>query len=374
MLFYLDNSLQEVFTNPSRSYVAIQAIHRILEGWINGNHLIYADRALINYLIENRVLNGIDEINIKKLDSKLGQMGFLKSFKYYVQVVGERNCVKIIENEKKVFQVSVEFIVKSRITEQPILLVENIRDARLLEKIIFASSKLRRNNVNITYLPVCGGGGAIYDSYNEYLLRNDRLCLCISDSDKKYPSDNYGETARKLIETHNNSNCDVNHCSLCDCFVIQAREIENIIPTVILEEIINGDKNRGAFVAWVGKLEKTNPTSRLFVDLKDGFSFQKIVHSNNNDYIDYWKTVFKMELSNCNLVKTGNCQKNRRCRCIVIPGMGDHVLPNVLDSLEGLSPNKLQEASKSNPEIFMLWEQLGELLMYWFCAGSMTKV
>lgn len=364
MLFYLDDSLLAALKGENR-HMAVRAIHQIMEAWHKGDHLVLADRVLIEEVLREKYFEDNDSRLFKSLEIRLPQMGSLRNFKSFVQVVGEELKWEIYENNGyKIIQIGFGNIIKSHLTDQPLLLVENIRDESVYRKIAQASLFRKRNNVSLSYLPVSGGGGAIFECYAQYQLKKDRFCLCIVDSDKKYPGDSSRGTADKLLKTHQLNYESAFQCVTCDVYEIPAHEIENLIPTNIYEEIIHGNKERAKLVIWMEKLEKRDPESRLYIDIKKGFSFRDHIASLPRK--EYWGRILHTDLMNCEVIRSGNCV-SEACNCIIIPGIGDP-LPEIIEHIGKLTSQKLVEASRSNPEISQIWDDLGERFLYWFCA------
>ena len=159
---------------------------------------------------------------------------------------------------------------------------------------------------------------------------------------------------------------------MSDIHIINVQEIENLIPTKLFEDIVKGNEERRSFVNWINVLEKREFQSRLFIDVKKGFSLKKMINNekvtNKPEAIKYWGNVFKSELNSCEVFQSGTCI-DAPCRCVIISGMGDP-LPEVIDNIEKLSSQKLEETSRSNPEINEKWEELSEKFLYWFCADD----
>ncbi len=362
VLFYLDNSIKSVLEDSNNEYV-ISSIHQILEAWVSGNHLMFAERELINSMIEGNFFQGRDAQIIRKFKQNSIQMGNLFNFKWYVKVVGHESAwEEVLENGKKIIQIGYKKILNYRITDQALLILEDLRDEEIYKRIVKSSLIKKRDNMRLSYFPINGGGSRIYESYNKYQKENNKLFLCIADSEALFPNDNYGETARKLLETK-----ELNPSILSDVWIINAQEIENLIPTSIYEEIINGNMERSSFIKWLKSIENINPKSRLFVDIKNGFSFLKILNKSKTD--TFWVNILKDDLDECDFLTNGQCFPDSCECCYKIPGLGDP-LPEVISYIDKISPHKFAESCQRNRELVKLWDEISELFFYWFCADE----
>ena len=371
MLFYLSTSLLDPLRTKNTAFNTNEAIHRLLEAWFHGDHLILAGADFIEAIVSENLLNERDIRLLKSLGQKLPQMGQLLSFRYSIEVVGHDSLYEYIETERgRIIRLGYAYFLNTHITDQAMLLVENMTDATLYEKIAQSFLVGNRQNIRFSYLPVTGGGGAIFNAYSTYQNNADRLCLCFVDSDKGYPTDSVGGTATKLRQVHEvNVN---NHLgTLCNFYILKVREIENLIPTGILMQILEKNDNRKPFVDWLMHIEERQPESRFFADIKEGFSLKKVILKENCR--SYWMGVLGDEIPPCKGLLSGTCPDNE-CQCLEISGMGDRTLSNAMKMIESMTPQEFNETTKYNPELKDLWNEIGELFMCWFCAGKPTYV
>lgn len=372
MLFVLENSLVEMLRDSEGTKQETQvAIHRILESWKFGHHLVLAYEELMSSMIDEDLISEYDKEIARSLRIRLIQTAeCLLNLKYQVLVTNTPKLERIVtQHGKVVIKVNPSYLAKSNVTDQPIFLPENITEEPFFRKISQAIMFDQRNNFELSYFPVNGGGGTIFQPYSRYQTEKDRLCLSVSDSDKLLPSDTIGETARRLLESHRRNLEHDSECILSSVFVYEAREIENIIPTNFLYDICDGSRERQIFARFVEDLESLNYSARLYVDVKDGFSMKDIILSRDEVKINYWLNLFADKLENCHYLEGYDCFANE-CGCIIISGMGPYTLRNTIDLVTRISPQKMNEVGKRNPELYKVWNSIAELFISWFCASK----
>lgn len=374
MLFILDNSLIDLVNNSDeKKDVALNAIHRILEAWKYGNHLVLAQEELFSKLLEDETFNDSDKKVVRSLQIQLVQrLGSLLNLKHHILVSNSIHLQRVeTADGKMIIIVNPAFILTSHITEQPLFLTENINEETFYRKVTEAIMFEKRTRFELSYLPAHGGGGSIFQAYKKYQLDRDRLCLAVGDSDKSHPLGELGGTASKLLET-NSENLEQNiECVLCSILINEAREIENIIPTNILMDICEGNQERINFITWLQFLEAVNLDSRLFINVKDGFSFREIINSADDIKNNYWIRIFSDRLKNCYYMQGFECFANG-CSCVDFSGMGPATLINVIEKINSLTPQKMNEAGKNNPALYRLWNIIGDVCVSWFCAPKQS--
>jgi hypothetical protein len=335
-----------------------------------GNHFFISDRSTLKRLIDSQSFSEKTQAQLLDVYNKLPQYGLFIEFETYVEVVGQDVACKVSNNGSDcIIRVSPKIIMNSRITERVVFLAENIRDTRLYKRIgqVFLKQKRLLSLININFDAVGGGGSCISEQYQSYLTEGQKLCFCLVDSDKKYAKDSLGGTASRLCQIHENHIRNSESDYFCSYYIIPIREIENMVPTSILFEVVDGNEQRRVFMNLFEQLERTSPKARFYIDIKNGVNLRDIMVSNNKPEIDYWLQQLRPFLDKCNYLKWGECRDD--CSfCVIISGMGENILPNVIDKFQIMTPQKILETLSRNPLVLEQWMKTGENIFQWCCC------
>lgn len=173
--------------------------------------------------------------------------------------------------------------------EESHLLTENILDSDFYGCITKCYQKAVHINCGVfrtCFFPVQGGGSTIKDVYLLECRLGEHFCLCIMDSDKKWPNcSEFGQTAqefRKALTNWENDNGEVVKCSY---YVMQnASEIENLIPLSVLRHFSN-------IQSWNFIFNHRNIVQ--WFDLKKGIEYKILF---NDEAYNEWKAVLPNEI------------------------------------------------------------------------------
>lgn len=374
MLFTIDESIFNNLNNKSNTLYlqTINVISKIFDAWRKGDHLVFCSNRLINKLLRENFSQYSKQV-MKIYQARLPQMGMLRDFSHQLRVV-DGTCIikKEIIESKNTFSISVDVINQKHLSDKPSLIVENLDDAKAYLKICKAIMHDKRIYHELRFTPENGGGDTTAEVYNQRQIENDRFCLAISDSDKHFPDDSQKGTAEKLKRVHN-QNIKRYTILFSDYFVINAREIENILPTSILCNTLMNNTANQRFASWIFEIEKSDPMAKLFIDMKKGIDVKKIIDSKNIIEIEYWIIRSKKNLVNCSYLKNRKCQAGK-CMCFSIAGFGKHTLKNSLPRIQEISDSKFNDLGKLNSEMYGIWLEISTILCAWFCAATPTNV
>lgn len=118
--------------------------------------------------------------------------------------------INIVENEEKLYiEDGIEYrnilyckFLDTSSIQKTILLGENSDDIPIYEIFVkYYQSKNNLNSFKIIYTKRGGGGNTINQEYENIYTEGDSFCLCLLDSDKRYPSQTkYGDTAQAVVD------------------------------------------------------------------------------------------------------------------------------------------------------------------------------
>ena len=104
----------------------------------------------------------------------------------------------------------------------------------------------RMQGIKFSFQNVLGGGGTSHKAFEECVLVNKKLTLCLADSDikydfsKKYPQVKKGGTVKKLIEVNNHPSLSP-YKQIFEFHELRVHEAENLIPISILNDIAENE-------------------------------------------------------------------------------------------------------------------------------------
>jgi hypothetical protein len=227
-------------------------------------------------------------------------------------------------------------------------------------------------NVPIVCEPRGGGGNTISSEYINIQKLKKRFCLCIVDSDKIAPDGKLGSTALRLRKSDPT-------CIKTQTFILDCREIENLIPNSILSKLCSGDPQR---LEALKILESSSVEVRCFLDIKEGTRLKEIIDETNPKIKEFWQSKFDLipNLSEgidnwcqthwqcSNNSKNSSKNSKEKCGCQISLGFGQSTLSNTVEYLKDKSPHQIErivDRSKHSD-----WEPIGQVVMNWCIAES----
>jgi hypothetical protein len=202
MLFVIDKSLADALEEPiGSSGDAINAVELIAHAYRMGNHLVFAERGTLSVLKECASLSDLNRQIYAHMYNRFPQTGsYRKAFFRRVEVVAGEGILERYEAEEcKVIRISADYASNLSLVNETVFLAENQDNIKLyntIAKVYLVWSDLGR--IHIRNEPRGGGGHTTAVEYQAIQNRKERLCLCISDSDRKTPDANMKNTAKAL--------------------------------------------------------------------------------------------------------------------------------------------------------------------------------
>ena len=374
MLFVIDSSLADPLERDSRPNDAvIDAASNLALARREGKHLLFAERRTLRACAESQWLSERVRGVYRHLLDNLPQMKtYLDNLARRVEVFATDGIFECASQSGcTVIRVSASLLRDFSVLEKSIMLCENLTDTRFYRQLAETYCHWSRlGNPMLRYEPRLGGGQTTSETYESVRSSRSRLCLCIVDSDRTTPSGSLGSTAQAAEDVHT---CGVQ--PLCELIVLNARAVENIIPTRMYQEAVWGDNNRMAGVLFLEDLESSDSAeARLYLDVKGGLRLGEILHApEESAFRRYWEPVARRAQATARSVDTDcwadpKCNSRRQCRCVVAPGMGVSILEHVADFLDSKSTHK--KAQLVDEPLREEWESIGEVIVAWCCGSS----
>lgn len=273
------------------------AITELLVAHRKGRHFCIIPRVTSTWLLANVALNPRDLATLKRLASEFTTTaGLLNSAEQFVSIqIGHRSGVKITSNA---LIVGLDDIQGEYFFDQAAFVVEDQEtDGRLYSAIVHACrSKIGAPHVS---LDVRHGGGERSKNVLLKLAREQRICVLVTDSDRRLPQQ--GLPAKVLSYRRAVAESGW-HFAWVDC--IPCREIENLVPIEVVEGLPCGVARADHLVS-LKKLATSEEGAGIpadarfwcFYDLKKGVDLVQL-EKVAPDSIRDW-TIAKMALSPC---------------------------------------------------------------------------
>ena len=233
MILYLTNSLRiNKEDDPALFARAKHCIRNIANSAIEGSHIVRGDYEILIDCC--RMFEGDDEFFMffRSLVNNYATMTVPPDITYYVEVVKENpeereinGCI-IAQRELEDF-----FLSDSLLCCQ--LVCEDENDCKFYKFV--AEWYLKKENLRYTLkISEDGGGGSRTIDKVRKNLDAKRICLCIVDTDQRFPGMVINEKSRAC------KNLDNKKCGY-RCLVINVHEVENILPINYIDDLIATD-------------------------------------------------------------------------------------------------------------------------------------
>jgi hypothetical protein len=367
MLIYIDPSIGKLAREHKLTDEGIQALENLANCRKYGFHIVFSDRRTLESIYESNILSERASTIYRRIFSDLvSQNKIFDLVNVYVCVHSRDNEIKRVDyGGKSRIDVPLSFLDNQARLNRTMLIVEFIRESYIYSRIgEYYISKNKLNGFAISYMPINGGGGTTDQVYGEYQKTGDNFCLCFVDADKKYPGDSIGDTALKVM------NIDDSSKPLSYQSIIDAMEIENIVPIEIYEEIVGNDKGRLSFVETIKKLkESTDPRSIFYYDIKKGIKKGDFIFNQNIEYTKFWSSLFReFGVFDASCCKKNGCQKSKQCKEFIAKEWGSTAMPDAIGMLQKKVDTQLARYVSGNHELE--WNKIGKLVFDWCCGNT----
>ncbi len=211
--------------------------------------------------------------------------------------------------------------------QQTQLLTEDLTDAEVVLELAKARLRSSTSAFTLRARSLNGGGGSIARGLKRAARQLQAPLVCIVDSDRKFPHDAVGSTAL----TCGREAASVSNSGLFRYFVIEAREIENILPIELLKEC-----------AKVLEREKQEELAQAILEDRNFLDFASHKHGDSLCQMRDRANVKANDLGMAALLKVspkvrGSARRCNHCgshtECITFPALGHKLLDRVAEIL-----------------------------------------
>ena len=211
--------------------------------------------------------------------------------------------------------------------KESVIIAENSYDIKFFALLASAYMKSKGvKGISLSYRTVLGGGSTTYQVINDHQLDRDGPAICILDSDKKFPTDELGSTAKKVFDE---VICD----KLTKVIITSSREIENVIPFCILNRVFSNNKGQLDKIIEYDKFRNESLSVNQpikYIDFKKGVKLSLANKVGCVEHKNFWSNIF----TSLGITESCSCINLKQCTCYVVDGFGSDLLRAVVEDLE----------------------------------------
>lgn len=202
------------------------AVENMGEAGFAGRHLVVGDRGALDLITSDNRLSRKAMAYYKSVKAKYSQIAVLRGFIPKVNVSAD--CYSPLKGDE--WTVPLDSFRTDDAVEKALVIVEHMYDYKVISGL--ASAYLRGLGaggwVGVSLTPVSGGGGGSSLTLSVHQNNKRSLGICVVDSDRPHIRGPLGSTARGCAKIYDDRWGWRLH-------VINARELENIVPPEIYE-------------------------------------------------------------------------------------------------------------------------------------------
>lgn len=374
MWIELDKTVAEYICNlKDSSDDGLLAVEEMFNSMRKKQHIVFAGRDVLDLLLTSVLISVANKDYIQMILDHYFEIYAVKTYIKYKVVV--RSDICSFKGDDKCFIVPLKAMVD---VQRARLLVENESDGKLYKDI--CNYLMLMNSLTKVY-GICFEN----DSYSgsgagrkiEELTNDNRMILCIVDSDKHYPDGASGSSSRAAKQCYQRKKN--NH--IISLYELNAREKENLLSPEMYQVV-----NRDELVLM--RILMKYPDEYMYFDIKDG-----IKHKRFRD--ERWKKHYTKIVQDCKKEGIFLASESEEDQFIHIKGIGDKQATRVDDLIiapemtnrngcsiiermhhYGLSENSVEEIvqmrntfyNRLSPQMVMEWKRIYELVFSYGCS------
>jgi len=358
MIFTLSREFIDKLESPDEDMIT--GLQYLADSRKHGEIELIADKEICGAIIACTMINEQAKNIYRWINDRIPSlMDLLNRSNVYVRVMPDKSeSAVLVTSGRRIVSISIATLSqKIRLSLRPVLLCENLDDCIFLRHIGVIYCKNNGMTQRLEFSNRLGGGSTTANVLKEITNNADEMCICIVDSDKSYPEAALGNTAKE-VQAISPKNLNPNWYY----HILDHRELENIIPFEIVNQIYVHDKSKAAAMKDLERIQRHRDAWK-YADIKEGTKLIKV--KNNTDAYNYWSSV-KPEIvricANCS-TRVLSCSE-KYCNNYLNIACGDRLLRDISDP-----KNYKHSVRKLAPPLHTVWEELGLLIWSWGVAG-----
>lgn len=340
------------------------ALTNLFNSHLEKKHIILASKDLFQVVVSSDVfsrrvrnLAGYLLTNYRELHSILDKVSTC------IEVDLNLQHIDLSKQEGMPRRLGYGFFIDSESVQRANFLCEDLMDCNFYKFLgDFYKSEVLANGLVINLEFRNGGGSGTKRNYDD-LIRNNKICLCILDSDKKHP---YGAKGATCLAFNGVADKNFSHH-----LVLEMHEAESLIPMDLINQALESGKINSAHVAVYDSFLRVfdvDATAKKYLDHKKGLEVNAAAEIDERLNREYWKSI----VPRVNGIPKNRCVTRFECECRepckVVGGFGDRLLAHIIEELEETSPRRLRSFIKD--DLYDDWFNIGKEIFSWGCASN----
>jgi|LIDZ01.1.fsa_nt_gi hypothetical protein len=260
----------------------IRALNNILMACGEAKHILWMPAKEIDSIIDGNVIFGY-QLNVLvyvREQSRLAKAQ-VKNFDFHVEVDFDNITPPHYVAPGKLVVSYSHFLDSARV-QPPVFVCENLSDIDFY--ILGAKARLHElkllSEYDLKFEKVGGGGNTTVVSF-EYHLNNEKLVVCVLDSDREHPKAAIKETAARF-DPYDKGWGRGYWLHILDC-----TEAENLVPWKIAEEALHRVGNNAARDQFLA----LTPETRQYLDHKEGLKYTAALLLDKDKHGKHWSNL-----------------------------------------------------------------------------------
>lgn len=363
MLIEIDDSLISAFpiTNASQSLL----LTSIVSSAFYGEHFLIGSRSAMDWLIKQDIGDTLKSV-CRKISNDIPQYRSLMNLiKFKVVIVADGEDIAC--RSEGVWEIPFGNLLEGHRISLSVLLSENISDSHIY---IIAAEHYKEhigagNGVCINIDPRGGGGNQIYSEFESIVNTKRYFCLAITDTDKNRPNAESNSTSKRCKLIANKKIWVTGHAD------VPARELENIIPINLIEDLIVSESELKDLVnrfERIRLISENNFEIFLYSDLKKGTPYSWCKEE-KTPKSKFWKKFIETKFANQHICDE-SCQAE--CKAKIIDPLSENIATSFLEYCKKNSKKKIYERAKTSKNANQ-WLEIGMYVFNWGIAAPRRR-
>lgn len=348
-----------------------------------GKHMVFAHHGVLEYIQQKAPKDYPFIISILSSYSTIGSAA--RQMSWHAEFIVDQPSYR--DEEHHVIYINEAELPRFELVKETHLLGEHLKDVQYIAHIMRYYQKEHELKPMSRYYSLLGGGSSIAHVYENEIKEGHAFVLCITDGDKKYPTDEIGDTGKnvqKMDEAYHKP-FHAYYYNMQD-----VTEMENLIPWSVIEKYATESKDPEVIkrLQIIKRIKDANEAYLSYFDYKEGISKTKETEPNLLEYqMDIMKVIDPMvatrmkkdeeqwQIQKQQFIESGLANDAKEAEKIIkyirkkikyISGICENILESVIINYSyelsnikktDLSTDQLQE-----------YERIGELAYSWTCC------
>ncbi|MCA6503327.1 MAG: hypothetical protein ACK5U6_14245 [Pseudanabaena sp.] len=379
LIWIKDESVADLASGSKQTILALEYLataHR------EGKHIIAGNRNTLETIVASDNIDDKTKAVYNRLISNATELwNIRKKLSAYIEVIEKEGSTNIDKSSgKNIIRFPISFFRDSYNLQKTFLLCESLNDGKFYKFVGIAYTheiNAIKILIELDNLSLSGGNAsAIYEEKAKAKPDEQRLALCILDSDKVAPNCSRGSTANGVIAKHANYSP-----AFMSYYILESREVENILPFKFIEKICASDTNKVQIVKSLNSFLTNTTLEEIypFLDLKNGtYLHEPIKKVVDPKSIDFWKSKSQIIIKqNPKCIEDWFCvtknNKGQECSCSISQGLGeimDDIIKYIEDDKTDIDKLAREIWQHLSPFQKAEWERIGSNIISWGASLS----